>query len=149
MKKRILTSLLSILILASAFAVAQSSTPVAVRLEIYIVSMIDGEEQFKEATEARPGQVVEYRLFAVNGGDTTLPGGAVQILGPVPDGTTYVSESATPTSEVVLTEYTEDGSNFTDSEQGLAYSAVRWTVLSDMEPNDEEAFVYRVTVNKN
>ena len=42
--------------------------PVSVRIEAYIVSQVTAEdgsvtERFSESTTARPGQVVEYRVF--------------------------------------------------------------------------------------
>ncbi len=142
-----------ILILLSSFALAQADNPVAVRLEIYVVSMVNGKEEFKESSTARPGQIVEYRLFAANKGDTTLPPGSVTITGPVPEGTTYIADSATPSSDEILTEFTVNGSDFVDNEvvatsEGGTLSAVRWTVEVDMEPGKEQAFVYRVTVDK-
>ncbi|MCA9838093.1 MAG: hypothetical protein KC422_14340, partial [Trueperaceae bacterium] len=74
MKKQIFSLLLILLV---GFGFAQSDNPVAVRLEIYVVSTVNGQEEFKESTTARPGQVVEYRLYATNNGDTTLPPGSV------------------------------------------------------------------------
>lgn len=147
----------------SALAFAQDN-PVSVRLEIYVVSATtnnDGTvtENFVPATTARPGQVVEYRLFATNNGDTTLPPGTVVILGPIPEGTAYLENSATPTSERILTEYSGDGGiDFseppvmvnTSSFRGVAdpeqYTTVRWTLRVAMEPGAEEDFFYRVVV---
>ena len=140
----------------------ESESPVSVRLEIYVVSKVGGEEKFQEASTARPGQVVEYRLFATNEGDTTLPPGTVVVSGPVPEGTTFVANSATPTSDRVLTEFSVDGETFGDGDAPLIiaapngtrrpaapddYSVVRWTLLSPLEPGQEEPFIYRVTVN--
>lgn len=142
--------------LGTAFA---QDNPVSVRLEIFVVSVVDGEERYTAATTARPGQIVEYRLFASNVGDTTLPPGTVVLTGPIPEGTVYVANSATPSSERLLTEYTADGGNSydetlvfvgADDARRLAdpaeYTAVRWTLLVDMAPAVEEAFFYRVTV---
>ena len=156
-------ALLAALWLASP-ALAQADEPVAIRVEIYVVSEVptDGggtSEQYTEATQARPGQVVEYRLFAVNQGDTTLPAGTVVLTGPVPDGTRFVPTSATPSSERILTEYTGPGADGFSEPPVLAgsngatqaidpsdYSAVRWTLLEPMAPGQEEAFFYRVVV---
>jgi uncharacterized repeat protein (TIGR01451 family) len=156
---------LVLLVALVGFGFAQDN-PVEVRLEIYVVSEVttdDGnkEERFSEATTARPGQVVEYRLMAENIGDTTLPAGTVVITGPVPDGTTFVPESATPSSELFLTEYSADnGDSYSEppvivtmnnNQRRIAdpvlYNAVRWTLLVPMEPGSDEAFIYRVTVN--
>jgi uncharacterized repeat protein (TIGR01451 family) len=158
-----------ILLLAALFfalVVAQSDNPVSVRLEIFVVSEVTNEdgsvkESFKPSQTARPGQTVEYRLFAKNEDETNLPAGTVVITGPVPDGTTFVPNSATPNSEEVLTEYSADGTNFQNSDSPLMiekdgkkeivdplqYKAVRWTLLKELQPGQEVEFVYRITVN--
>ncbi len=156
--------LLLCLLLVPAAALAQAdpdANPVSVRLEIYVVSKVGGNETFQESSTARPGQVVEYRLFARNEGDTTLPPGTVVVSGPVPDGTTFVANSATPTSDEVLTEFSVDGETFGDGDAPLFktvagarqpaapsdYTVVRWTLLTPLEPGQDAPFVYRVTVN--
>ncbi len=145
---------------------AQGNSEVSVNTEIFLVSQTTGTdgavaEDLKPATTARPGQIVEYRLTARNETDTTLPAGTVALTGPVPPGTTFVPESATPTDERISTEYSADGTNFADSASPIlsgsgdnrvvvdpaTYQAVRWTLLVPLEPGQEEVFVYRITVN--
>ncbi len=130
--------------------------PVSVRIEAYIVSQVtadDGSvtERFSESSTARPGQVIEYRVFATNDGDTTLPTEVVSVLGPVPESSVYIDGSATPTSELVRTEFSLDGETFSEApettEGPTAYRAVKWTLLEPLEPGQEERFVYRVTIN--
>lgn len=153
-----LLPLLMLAILAPAQEAADS--PVEVKIEIFLVSEVQGQEQFKRATTARPGQVVEYRITATNRSDETLPGGTVEILGPIPDGTTFVPNSATPSTDRILTEFSADGGNNFSKEPVLignetdrrvadpdSYDVVRWTLLVPMEPGQEEAFFYRVTVD--
>ncbi|MEM7739105.1 MAG: hypothetical protein AAF267_25380, partial [Deinococcota bacterium] len=82
---------------------AQDDNPVSVDLEIYVVSEVTGssgalEERFSEASTARPGQTVEYRLVVQNIDDTTLPAGTVVVTGPIPAETTFLAGSATPSS---------------------------------------------------
>lgn len=152
------------LALLLGFAAAQSAAnPITFRSEIYIVSEVtldDGskEERFTAATEAIPGQVVEFRIFATNSGETTLPAGRVNIYGPIEDGMQFVAHSATPSSERILTEYSVDGEKFSEppvlvgagDSRRVAdptdYIAVRWTLLVAMEPGQEEPFYYRVTI---
>ena len=140
------------------------ANPVAIDLEVYVVSQVtrdDGtrEERFTEATEARPGQVVEYRLIVRNVSDETLPAGIVVVTGPVPEGTQFVAFSATPSDEGLLTEFSADrGTTFYETNvfvgQGeqrriaepTSYDAVRWTLLEEFEPGQERTLVYRVTV---
>ncbi|CAN5689891.1 hypothetical protein BH23DEI1_BH23DEI1_18970 [soil metagenome] len=140
------------------------TTPVSIELEIYVVSLItrdDGtrEERFAQASEARPGQTVEYRLIVSNVSDETLPAGIVVVTGPVPEGTEFVPHSATPSSDELLTEYSGDGGRtfslppvFVGREEDrtvvdpVEYDGVRWTVLIDLEPDQVIPLVYRVIV---
>lgn len=152
--------LLILLGVLCCLTLAQNDNPVSVKLEIFVVSEVDGQEKLTAATTARPGQIVEYRLTARNEGETTLPAGTVVITGPVPDGTTFVANTATPSSETLLTEYSINGETYgeppliveTDTaERTVAepnlYKAVRWTLLEPMEPSRESAFIYRVLVD--
>ncbi len=150
-KRWLMVTLLSVL----GMAFAQDET-VSVRIEAYIVSQVtadDGSitERFSESTTARPGQVVEYRVFATNNDATTLPPESVSVLGPIPESSVYVDGSATPTSERVLTEFSLDNETFSETpettEGPTAYRTVRWTLLVPMEPEQEEMFAYRVTIN--
>lgn len=144
-------------------AFAQSPNPITFKSEIYVVSQVtlsDGtkEERFTAATQAIPGQIVEYRIFATNSGETTLPAGVVQIYGPVQNGMEYVPNSATPSSDRVMTEFSTDGVNFSeppvlvgpDSDRRVAepteYTMIRWTLLVPLEPGQEEPFYYRVVL---
>lgn len=154
----------SLLLAASSVASAQGVDPIQTVLETYIVSQVtrdDGtrEDRFTAATQARPGQVVEYRVIVRNVSDETLPPGIVVITLPVPDGTQFVPHSATPSHDGLLTEYSADGGVLFDENNviiGLgdqrtiaeptAYTHVRWTVLAEMEPQDEVVLVYRVTI---
>ena len=147
--------LLSILVGFWSVGFAQDN-PVSVRIEAYIVSQVtadDGSvtERFSESETARPGQVVEYRVFATNNDDTTLPTESVSVLGPVPESSTYVPDSATSTSERVRTEFSLDGETFSaapeTTEGPTAYRAIKWTLLVPLEPGQEERFAYRVTIN--
>jgi len=147
----LMVALLSVL--GGVFA---QDNPVSVRIEAYIVSQVtadDGSvtERFSESSTARPGQVVEYRVFATNNDATTLPAESVSVLGPIPDSSVYVDGSATPTSERVRTEFSLDSETYSEApettEGPTAYRAVRWTLLIPMEPEQEEAFTYRVTIN--
>jgi len=150
----------------SGGSTSATSNPVQIRTEIYVVSEVtksDGSkgEKLTKADTARPGQIVEYRLFAKNTSDTTLPAGVVQITSPVPDGMQYVPNSATPSSDTLLTEFSADGGKTfskppvlvgTGSARKVAeptsYTTVRWTVLAPLEPGQELPFFYRVKVLK-
>jgi uncharacterized repeat protein (TIGR01451 family) len=156
------------LILFGLYVLAQNE-PISVKLEAYIVSTItkeDGttEEQFTEAKEARPGQVVEYRVVVTNVSDETLPASNAIITGPIPATTAYIADSATPSSESATLEFSADGGQTfsvppimikVKNDQGEEveveatpdqYTAARWTILQVLEPKQEIIFKYRVTV---
>jgi len=164
---RMLPLALTLLSLTPAFT--QVTNPLAVTLEAYVVTVItkeDGatEEHFTEATEVEPGQVIEFRLLVQNQGEATLPTGTVMVTGPVPAGTRYLANSATPSSDVARTAFTADGGQtFSEPpviitivnadgepEEVIAppeqYTAVRWVVLTPLEPAQTLEFSYRVTV---
>ena len=159
MQRRLLVVLLSTFFLSglsSGVVFAQDDNPIEVRIEAYIVSQVTAEdgsvtERFSESSTARPGQVVEYRVFATNTDETTLPEESVSVNGPIPDSSTYVPDSATPSSGEVRTEYSLDGEAFSEApettEGETAYRSIRWTLLTPLEPQQEESFVYRVTIN--
>lgn len=148
--------LLLVVLLSIAGMVFAQDNPVSVRTEAYIVSQVTAEdgsvtERFSESSTARPGQVVEYRVFATNNDETTLPPESVTLRGSIPDSATYTEGSATPTSDRVLTEFSADEETFSEAseitEGSSAYQAVRWTLLIPLEPGQEEGFSYRVTIN--
>lgn len=159
--KRLALLLVSLSLLGLAFAQDAAQNPIEIRTEIFLVSVVQGDEQLRPATTARPGQVVEYRITAINRSEETLPEGIVEIIGPIPEGTSYVPNSATPSSERVLAEYSAPGSNEYSEEPVLlgdgedrevaapeTYDAIRWTLLVPMEPGQEETFFYRVKVDQ-
>lgn len=147
---------------------AAQAEPVTVSLEAFVVTTVtlaDGtvQETFTEATEARPGQTVEYRVMLRNAGDETLPVGTVTVAGPVPATTAYLAATATQ-SDLVTAEFSaDDGATFSAEpvmktvtneagaeEQVVAapaeYSAVRWTLQEALEPGAERTLSYRVDV---
>ena len=79
----------------------------------------------------------------------TLPVGSVKVTGPIPDTTQYVPDSATPSSDEYLLEGSSDAQNFAEPDANdtqTNYSILRWTLLSDMEPESAVELTYRVTV---
>jgi uncharacterized repeat protein (TIGR01451 family) len=161
--KHILFRVVTAVLLLSAWAGAQISPAqgpvVELMIEMYLVENVDGSERLTPSLTARRGQVVEYRIFAVNRSDTQLQAGTVEVSCPVPDGVSFQEHTATPNSEQVLIEYSVDGVEFSlpplvverDGTRVVIepadYRAVRWTLLEEMEPGQEEVFTFRVTVD--
>jgi len=92
--KRALAGALVILALPAPFAAfAQSGLDVSLTARRVAVDA-RGRETFAPATEAKPGQVVEYRAAYRNGGASSVR--EVQATLPIPQGTEYVASTARP-----------------------------------------------------
>jgi uncharacterized repeat protein (TIGR01451 family) len=159
-------TMMSLLLLAS-WSVAQDN-PVEVKLEGYIVNVItkeDGtqEEEFVAATEARPGQTIEYRVFVTNVSAETLPASNALVALPINPETSYIADSGTATSAEARLEFSADGGQtFAEkpliektNEQGETemvaalpneYTNIRWAILVPLEPQQTLTYIYRVTV---
>lgn len=160
--------LIFLVLSALVFTAAAQDNPLEVKLEGYIVNVVtkeDGtqEEEFVAATEARPGQVVEYRVLVTNISSETLPASNALITGPIPNTTTYIADTATATSAEAQLEFSADGgATFAEkpmiekeNDQGEKemvealpeeYTAARWAILVPLAPQQTLTFTYRVTV---
>ena len=161
--------LLTLSLVAVFALVAAQEESVTVVLEAYLVTTVtneDGEveEVFTEATEAKPGQTVEYRVVVGNDSDDTLPAGTVVVTGPVPGTTFYLTDTAAQEPDSFKTEFSADGGeSFSElpvmitvtNEDGVeeevaadpaSFSAVRWTLLDALAPESAHTFTYRVEV---
>ncbi len=94
-------------------AVAQADG-IVFDVEILRVDLVRGEEggtveRFVPVEEAVPGEVIEYRVTAVNEGDIIYRPGTVVVTLPIGQGLAYIQDSATPSSDRVVTEFSADG----------------------------------------
>ncbi len=88
---------LSVLVLALALvapAAAVADGDITAQLDAQRVTVVDGKETFSPATQAKPGELVEYRATYTNAGGQT----ARQVLAtlPVPAGMEFVDHTAVP-----------------------------------------------------
>src|SRR6056297_2543627 len=110
------TAMAALAVLALAFvgvATAQADD-IAFEVEILRVDLVRGEdgeptERFVPVEEAIPGEIIEYRVTAVNEGDIIYRPGTVVVTLPIGEGVRYVEDSATPTSERWVIEFSADG----------------------------------------
>jgi uncharacterized repeat protein (TIGR01451 family) len=172
---------LAVLALAVVGVAAAQAEDIAFEVEILRVDLVrgdDGEptERFVPVEEAIPGEIIEYRVTAVNEGDIIYRPGTVVVTLPIGEGVRYVEGSATPTSERWVIEFSADGGETfseppvlvpvgaaaeDDGEEGDAaeegeserraaepseYDAIRWTFAEQFEPGQEELLTYRVEV---
>lgn len=99
-----------------AFVLAQAQTAVRLDLQAFRVLTVQTNgktvEKFEMATNARPGQLIEYRLEAVNATDRQLK--QVALVIPIPRTTAYQALSAAPLrlgETLIAPQFSFDGGN--------------------------------------
>jgi len=140
--------------------------PVLISIESYLVQERETEEGqlqewFERVNVAEPKQTIEVRINVSSKAENPIPGGTLLITMPVPKGMQYIDSSATPSSSLVVLEFSKDKKEFAENlfqtvtvdsvEKRLpvpsdAFQALRWTVLNDFEPDEELILFYRVRV---
>lgn len=90
MRKILLASLLTLPLFAAPNIHADA--PIQGAMEAFIVELEDDKEKLIAATEVEPNQLVEYQLTYVNKSESKIDG--LTVVGPVPEGTAYVSDTA-------------------------------------------------------
>lgn len=81
--------------LVLAFALAQSSS-LSLDLKAFRVVLVEGKENFVQAVQNRPNDVLEWRLVAENRSNAPLQ--RVGLVIPIPKATAYIDGSALPLS---------------------------------------------------
>ncbi len=120
-----------------------------------------GEELFMPANEARPQDVIEYRLTYANTGAAAVHN--ISITDPVPAGVQYVAKTAKNEKAhrvefsidkgktfsawpVKVTKKTAEGKEvITDATPDMV-THIRWTLSGDLKPASEISFSYRAKV---
>lgn len=146
---------------ALLFSPAQANQgPLNAQMTAWKIDQQNGKETRLPVTEARPGDVLEYEMVYHNTGTKPLTG--VVVMGPVPDHTEFVPNSALPVPGAVLEVSLDDGKNWQAEpvlrevvENGVArkvpvpateYTALRWVEAGALEPGMIKTYRYRVRV---
>lgn len=74
------------------FTTAFAEAPVQGTMEAFVVHLENSKEKLKAAQDVEPNQIVEYRLTYTNKSKADISG--LTVVGPVPEGTSYVSDTA-------------------------------------------------------
>ncbi len=148
--------------LAALAASASSAVAIDSRLEARkVVRRPDGREIFVPATEARPRDVIEYRLTCLNDGDE--PVRHVAIVDPMPAGARYVPQSANRPRGGDVTFSIDGGRTYHAWPVRYAVTLddgrvqwreatpemvthIRWTMAGDFEPDSAITLTYRAVV---
>ena len=144
--------------------IAWAKGPVTGEIQAYIVSTgEDGAERVELAEQTEPGQVMEFRIVFTNNGEESVSG--VRVVDPIPESTTYISESHSSDiaadfevsidngesfekEPVVRIETRVDGSQQEVVIPPSEYTHVRWVAREALGPEGgQHRFAYRVSVN--
>jgi len=160
MQKILLTSL-SILLLLGV-SIGHAAAPIQGTMEAFLVELKDNKESLSLAENVEPNQLVEYQLTYVNKGDSNISG--LSVVGPVPDGTSYVSNTANSdvdasllvsidggktfeTEPVVRLETKKSGEVVERVIPASKYTHIKWKVEKAIEADGGKQFyTYRVRV---
>jgi len=151
-----------IAIVSVSLAAASDQGPLLGTVEaLRVVTHDNGRVAFLPADEARPKDILEYRVTYTNTGESTLRN--VTVVDPVPVGTEYIIRSATRPNEGAVEFSIDGGESYhvwpirirkrtTDGEVVEVEATpdmvthIRWIVASDFEPETEITFSYRAIV---
>lgn len=126
-----------------------------------VVTQENGRVVFLPADEARPQDVLEYRVTYANTGDATVRN--VTVVDPVPVGTEYIARTATRPNEgavefsidggdtyhvwpIRIKKRTAEGTEVEVEATPDLVTHIRWIIASDFEPETEITFSYRAIV---
>lgn len=148
--------------LVAMLASFAAQAEVASKLEAYVVYQVaDGQERFKRADSAEPGEIIEYRISYENNGDKSVRDLAA--TGMIPFNTEYVGESdATKVRSdfrvsidggvtwdaepVVRVRTLPDGSSEEVIIPPSEYTHVRWYAKERLGAKEIQEFSYRIRV---
>ncbi|MDB5775327.1 MAG: hypothetical protein JWP38_1460 [Herbaspirillum sp.] len=129
---------------------AERNSPLEVTLTVQKIVMKDGEERRIDATDAAPGDVLEYRTEYKNVGKTALT--KVTAVLPLPEHTSFIRGSAHPSDVEASTR--ADQNRFTPAPGADAadapadsYAALRWSI-ERLAPGQQASVGARVRVDR-
>jgi uncharacterized repeat protein (TIGR01451 family) len=159
LSRMLLVGLMSVVLALPQFAVAQAPVPKTLVITARNITAESASTR-KNATLARPGDVIRYALVFTN--VTKGPVKNIQFVDPLPKGLVYVLGSA-KTDQPAQLEYSIDGGksyaaqpmvevveNGNKVQKPAArelYTHVRWTVLGSLAPGAKVLAEFRAQVN--
>jgi len=110
--KKLITALVVALPLYAATA-TYANDPVQGTMAAFVVETKQNKEKLVAAKDVEPNQIVEYQLTYTNKGESDISG--LKVVGPVPAGTVYLSNSANA-QQVASLQVSIDGGETFESE---------------------------------
>ena len=89
--KKLITALVVVLPMYATTA-THANAPVQGTMTAFVVETEKNKEKLVSAKDVEPNQIVEYQLTYTNQSDSAISG--LKVVGPVPAGTVYLSNSA-------------------------------------------------------
>jgi uncharacterized repeat protein (TIGR01451 family) len=153
--------LIPLFALVSSVALAGDAPLTGTIEAVKVVAGEDGAETFLPAEEARPNDVIEYRLTYANAGQQAIRN--VSVTDPVPYGTHYVVETATTPQGGSVVFSVDNGKTFhewpvrvkTTDENGNdvwidatpdMVTHIQWTFGDALDPETEITLSYRAVI---
>lgn len=150
----------SMLLLSAQPAAAQSPEVLSELTVFKVVKDAKGKESFEDTASVKPGDVIEYRLKYTNSGKKAIAN--LQPVLPVPNGTTYLANSASPKLSAVALENggvmmpfppvrkikTAQGKEVTESVPVEEFKSLQWTVAK-LNNGASVTLKARMSINKN
>jgi len=101
-----------ILMLLPLLAVSSghADEPIQGTMKAFVVELDEDKEKLSAATDVEPNQLVEYQLTYTNKGESNIDG--LTVVGPVPEGTSYVSDTANTDVAAALLVSVDGGKTF-------------------------------------
>lgn len=152
---------LAVLLATAGVSFVWADGPLTSEIQSFLITVNDdGDEQRVPATEAAPGDVIEYQLVYSNTSQQPLSG--LIVTGPIPANTRYLEASARADVNAQLVVSADDGVQFateplidaarstSGQEQAVipadAYTHLRWLPEAAIQPGQVQTFSYRVQV---
>lgn len=112
-----------------------AEAPVQGTMEAFVVELKNDKEQLKAAEDVEPNQIVEYQLTYTNKSNLKIAG--LTVVGPVPEGTTYVSDTANADVEANLKVSIDGGLTFEQEPVTREVVKANGEVIEKVIPSDE------------
>lgn len=128
-------------------------------MKVFVINNVNGQEVRKEAVTVENGDIIEYEIIYENKSEEVFEN--VGIKGRIPEGTTLIKGSETPTDELYYTidngqtwsvkpmiRSIENGDIVQIEAPITDYTDIKWNVI-EFPAKETKVFVYRVKINEN